>query len=102
MSQQDKQTNPRPTQAPAQPVTPTKDEPTVAPPSSVTFKDGRIELVRPVLELMGHVFVDPSDHRTQSKKLEPQRAYIADGLVVIEEWGIWFPVGNVSIGRKAK
>lgn len=70
--------------------------------SSVAFKDGRIELVRPLIELSGHIFVDPSDSSTQVRKLTPDRAFIADGVVVIEEYGIWFPLSNVTIGRKTK
>lgn len=86
-------------QVPAAPI----EEPKPAPAaSSVTFKDGRIELVRPLIELSGHIFVDPSDSSTQVRKLTPDRAFIADGVVVIEEYGIWFPLSNVTIGRKTK
>lgn len=79
-------------------------EPPVVPAPSpwLTVTGARIDLVRPQLEWQGNVFHVDGDVSTQKKKHIPERAYIVNGIIVIEELGIWFPLNQVFIGRKTK
>jgi hypothetical protein len=64
----------------------------------LAVKADRVELVKPTIDLNGYTFLDRAG--TQKKVLMPERAYIAHGIVVIEEMGLWLPLSAVSIGRK--
>lgn len=84
------------TEAPAPPTTPTK------PASTLTDVNGRLELVNPTIEFAGYVFIDATDSRTQTKKHSPSRAYVEDGVLVIEECGIAMPMAMVALIRFGK
>jgi len=92
---------PPPAAAPVEPVAPPAPAPSdvveVAPEQPwITVSAGRIDLYRPRLWLQGSYY-DGKDHVRECK---PERAYIAHGVVVVEELGLWFPLASVNIGRK--
>jgi hypothetical protein len=70
--------------------------PQAAPPApAIDAKADRIVLTRPTIRLASHQFVT-RDKQVQS--LEPQRAYIAHGVLVVEELNLWFPLNEIKLG----
>lgn len=67
-----------------------------APDTWITVKGDRIELTRPHIWMQGWAHIKGQ----QIRELTPERAYIAHGVVVIEELEIWLPLSAVQIGRK--
>jgi hypothetical protein len=69
---------------------------------SCTVGVERIDYVKPTIFLMGDEFIDLADYRTQSKKWTPDRAFVTQGMLVIEEYGISLPASYVKAIRVAK
>jgi len=63
-------------------------------PISVTAD--RVVLTRPKISLSSHMFVTSTK---QASSIEPERAYIAHGVLVIEEMNLWFPLNEIKLGR---
>lgn len=69
---------------------------------SMTVSAYRIDYVKPEIRLMGFEFIEAGDSRTQKNLWTPDRAYIAHGMLVIEEYGISLPTSYVKAIRVAK
>ena|SRR5260221_299678 len=67
-------------------------------PKWIETAGGRVDLVRPVIYLQGSYYDDVvKDH---VKILRPDKAYIAHGILVIEETGLWFPLSTIHVGKR--
>ena len=68
------------------------------PPPWIETAGGRIDLVKPVIKLQGSYWSDQTGD--MQSLLKPERAYIAHGILVVEELGLWFPLSAIHHGKK--
>lgn len=115
MRQRDRQTNGVPVQAPFPVPAPVLATPPVPEPISeapapesapvvapwLEVVGDRINLTRPMISLQGSIVIrDARNNPMQPRELIPEFAYIAGGVLVIEEMNLWFPLASIHYGRK--
>lgn len=73
------------------------------PPSWLTVTPDRVQLSNPHIWLQGNVIVrDAKGGFQQQREFTPASAYIAEGALIIEEFGMILPLTSVHIIRKEK
>jgi hypothetical protein len=86
-------------------MNPTKREYPPATPAEetwITVSADRIDLVKPHIWLQGGIVMRNGPAIDVLRELMPERAYIAHGVLVVEELNLWLPLASVHVGRKDK